>query len=114
MSETKRRYRTRLCRERGIGEHSFYHWRRRLRQDDTVRFALLQTAPVAAPSADAARELVLRNGERLRKRAGMPVLEPVRHAEELRRAVRDGAGSSPVGHRDGFTIWAKRLEAGSY
>ena len=80
MSETKRRYWTKLiaeqeasgqrarpfCREHGIGEHSFYHWRRRLRQDGKVRFALLGTAAPVAACADAALELVLRSGERLR------------------------------------------------
>ena len=56
----------RFCRERGIGEYSFYKWRRRLRQSDTVQFALLETTPVAAAIPDSALELVLRNGERLR------------------------------------------------
>jgi transposase-like protein len=55
-----------FCRERGIGEYSFYKWRRRLREGDTVRFALLETAPAPSPSPDSALELVLRSGERLR------------------------------------------------
>jgi transposase-like protein len=55
-----------FCRERGIGEYSFYRWRRRLRQGDTVQFALLETAPVATTTPDSTLELVLRNGERLR------------------------------------------------
>lgn len=55
-----------FCRERGIGEYSFYKWRRRLRQGDTVQFALLETASAAAAIPDSALELVLRNGERLR------------------------------------------------
>ena len=55
-----------FCRERGIGEYSFYKWRRRLRQSDTVQFALLETAPAAITIPDSALELVLRNGERLR------------------------------------------------
>ena len=55
-----------FCRERGIGEYSFYKWRRRLRQSDTAQFALLETAPAASASPDSALELVLRNGERLR------------------------------------------------
>jgi transposase-like protein len=55
-----------FCRERGIGEYSFYRWRRRLRQGDTVQFALLETAPPAVAIPDPALELVLRNGERLR------------------------------------------------
>ncbi len=55
-----------FCRERGIGEWSFYKWRRRLRHADTVEFALLETAPAAIAIPDSALELVLRNGERLR------------------------------------------------
>ena len=55
-----------FCRERGIGEYSFYRWRRRLQQSEPVQFALLATAPAAAPRRDPSFELVLRNGERLR------------------------------------------------
>ena len=55
-----------FCRERGIGEYSFYKWRKRLRQADPVEFALLETAPVGIAIPDSALELVLRNGERLR------------------------------------------------
>jgi hypothetical protein len=55
-----------FCRERGIGEWSFYKWRRRLRQTDRVEFALLETAPAAVAIPDSGLELVLRNGERLR------------------------------------------------
>jgi len=54
-----------FCRERGIGEYSFYKWRRRLRQSDTVQFALLEAVPAATAIPDSALELVLRNGERL-------------------------------------------------
>ena len=54
-----------FCRERGIGEWSFYKWRRGLRQADPVKFALLETAAKLA-SLDPALELVLRNGERFR------------------------------------------------
>ena len=79
MSETKPKYWSKLiaeqeaggrkvrpfCRERGIGEASFYYWRKRLRRSDTVRFALLETRPVESGTASAL-ELVLRSGERLR------------------------------------------------
>lgn len=80
MSETKREYWRKLiveqqasgqtarpfCRERGIGEGSFYQWRKRLRQENqAVRFALLQTKAASA-EAPAALELVLTSGERLR------------------------------------------------
>lgn len=79
MSETKRKYWSRLiaeqeasgqkarpfCRERGIGEYAFYHWRKRLSEDQAVRFAVLETkAPNAATPA--VLELVLSSGERLR------------------------------------------------
>ncbi len=80
MSETKRAYWSKLiseqkasgqrarpfCRERGIGEYSFYKWRRRLRESEPVQFALLASGPAAAPRQGPALELVLRTGERLR------------------------------------------------
>lgn len=79
MSETRRKYWGKLiaeqeasgqnvrqfCGEQGIGEHSFYRWRKRLRENETVRFALLETRGATAEMASAL-ELVLRNGERLR------------------------------------------------
>jgi transposase-like protein len=55
-----------FCRERGIPEYAFYKWRRRLRQADTVEFALLETVPATVAIPDSALELMLRNGERLR------------------------------------------------
>ncbi len=80
MSETRPKYWSKLiaeqeagrqkvrpfCRERGIGEASFYYWRKRLRNSDTVRFALLETTPADTGSTASALELVLGNGERLR------------------------------------------------
>ena len=79
MPEAKRKYWSRIlaeqeaggqkvrpfCRERGIGEPSFYYWRKRLRRIETVRFALIETTPTATGNRDSALELVLRNGERL-------------------------------------------------
>jgi hypothetical protein len=82
MSETKREYWSKLiaeqeasgqtarafCRERGVGEYAFYHWRRRVRNADSpVQFALLETSKKAS-SADMVTtlELVLNSGERLR------------------------------------------------
>ncbi|HWE52991.1 MAG TPA: hypothetical protein VG273_24580, partial [Bryobacteraceae bacterium] len=45
--------------------HSFYRWRRRLGDDEPVRFALLETRrPIA--EVPAALELVFTSGERLR------------------------------------------------
>ena len=49
-----------FCRERGIGEASFYYWRKRLREIGPVRFALLQTRQADAGSTASALELVLR------------------------------------------------------
>ena len=54
-----------FCRERGIGEHSFYQWRKRLQESSAVRFALLETKAAIA-DAPSALELVLSTGERLR------------------------------------------------
>ena len=55
-----------FCRERGIGEASFYYWRKRLRKSDTVQFALLETTPADTDSGASSLELVLTSGERLR------------------------------------------------
>jgi transposase-like protein len=54
-----------FCRERGITEPSFYYWRKRLRKNGTVRFALLETKAATADAAPTI-ELVLSTGERLR------------------------------------------------
>ena len=78
MSETKREYWNKLiseqaasgqavrpfCRERGLGEHSFYQWRKRLQENGAVRFAVLETKPISASMAHTL-ELVLASGERL-------------------------------------------------
>jgi transposase-like protein len=80
MQETKRERWTRLiaeqgasgevvrafCRERGIGEKAFYWWRRRLRSEQGVHFALVETTAASGASEDSALELVFTNGERLR------------------------------------------------
>jgi transposase-like protein len=57
----------RFCQEQQITEQSFYVWRKRLRQPEAVRFALVERG--AAPAAIAEEpmlELVLKTGERLR------------------------------------------------
>lgn len=61
-----------FCRERGITEPSFYYWRKRLRENGTVRFALLETKTVTADITPAI-ELVLGTGERLRIGNGVDV-----------------------------------------
>jgi putative transposase len=50
-----------FCKERGIGDHSLYFWRKRLRKSEPVQFALLKTVSGAAPL-----ELILPSGEQLR------------------------------------------------
>jgi transposase-like protein len=61
-----------FCRRHSIREHSFYRWRRRLRDNQGVRFAVVETqpAPVGA-GLEMALELVLANGERLRIARGV-------------------------------------------
>ncbi|GAC1431367.1 MAG: hypothetical protein NVS9B15_22670 [Acidobacteriaceae bacterium] len=61
-----------FCRERGLTEYSFYAWRRRLRKQDPVRFALVERGPARQESAiDANLELLLATGDRLRISAGV-------------------------------------------
>jgi hypothetical protein len=61
-----------FCRERGLTEYSFYAWRRRLRQQDPVRFALVERGTARQESAiEANLELLLATGDRLRISAGV-------------------------------------------
>jgi hypothetical protein len=53
-----------FCRERGIGEPSFYYWRKRLRKSDTVRFLLLETTPAARLRSAGIDTLLLREKDR--------------------------------------------------
>src|SRR5947209_16054332 len=61
-----------FCKEQGLTEYSFYAWRKRLQETGPVRFALVDRRPARPPqcAAEAALELVLANGERLRIGAG--------------------------------------------
>ena len=60
-----------FCKERGLTDHSFYFWRKRLREQRPVRFALVESrAPRPELPAEALLELVLVTGERLRIGAG--------------------------------------------
>jgi transposase-like protein len=52
------------CKERDLCEHSFFSWRRRLRMDGPVRFALVENKAVSAEPTTL--ELVLSEGEKLR------------------------------------------------
>ena len=55
-----------FCQEKGLGDHSFYYWRKKLQKSAPVQFALLKTVASAAPL-----ELILANGEQLRIRNGV-------------------------------------------
>jgi len=71
-----------FCRERTIGEHSFYQWRQRLGEDGKpVAFALVERKP-AAPTGKL--ELTLASGEVLRIPADIDSLRVV--FEALREA----------------------------
>jgi hypothetical protein len=50
-----------FCKQRGLGHHSFYHWRKRLQKNEPVQFALLKTVG----SSGAPLEVFLPGGERL-------------------------------------------------
>jgi transposase len=69
-----------FCKEQGLTEYSFYAWRKRLRENQPVRFALVERPrqQPAAPTA-AVVELVLTTGERLLIGAGIdgPTLRAV-------------------------------------
>ena len=52
-----------FCQERSLSEPSFYSWRQRLRRDRQVSFELVDTTTT---TTEAALELVLVNGDRLR------------------------------------------------
>ena len=61
-----------FCKEQGLTEYSFYAWRKRLQETGPVRFALVdRSARRQERTAEAALELVLATGERLRIGAGV-------------------------------------------
>jgi hypothetical protein len=57
-----------FCKDRGVAEHLFYAWRKRLRETEPVRFALVDRAGHAL---EWNLELTLLTGERLRIGAGV-------------------------------------------
>lgn len=61
----------RYCLDQGVGEHSFYAWRRRLRATEPVLFALVDTGGLRASDPSPDLELVLATGERLRIGTGV-------------------------------------------
>ena len=61
-----------FCKEQGLTEYSFYAWRKRLRGEGPVRFALVDRGAMRQePAPEASLELVLATGERLRIGAGV-------------------------------------------
>ena len=61
-----------FCKEQGLTEGSFYAWRKRLQKREAVRFALVDRgATRQEPATEAALELVMATGERLRIGAGV-------------------------------------------
>jgi transposase len=74
-----------FCEEQGFTEQSFYFWRKRLRRQTPLRFALVETGgTVRDRAAEAALELVLTTGERLRIGAGVDPAALRRVLEALR------------------------------
>jgi hypothetical protein len=62
----------RFCAEQGLTEQSFYLWRKRLRKEQPIRFALVETGAARRQSAtEPGLELILATGERLRIGAGV-------------------------------------------
>ena len=61
-----------FCKEQGLTEYSFYAWRKRLQKRAPVRFALVDRGAARQEVVtEAALELVLATGERLRIGAGV-------------------------------------------
>jgi hypothetical protein len=61
-----------FCKEQGLTEYSFYAWRKRLQKKEPIRFALVDRgAARQATATEAALELVMATGERLRIGAGV-------------------------------------------
>jgi hypothetical protein len=54
-----------FCQQHGTSDYSFYHWRKRLREQLPMKFALVDTHR-AAPTAVTAVEVMLTTGERVR------------------------------------------------
>jgi hypothetical protein len=60
-----------FCKEQGLTEYCFYAWRKRLQKREPVRFALVDRRAARQEATEAALELVLTTGERLRIIAGV-------------------------------------------
>jgi transposase-like protein len=71
-----------FCRERNLTEHSFYWWRRHLREEKPLSFALVETKAAVTP---AKLQLALSSGEVLHIPADV---ESLRVVFEALRAAR--------------------------
>ena len=61
-----------FCKDQGIAEHRFYAWRKRLREKQAVRFALVdRRSPPREAVGGAGLEIILTTGECLRISAGV-------------------------------------------
>ena len=75
----------RFCKDQGLTEQAFYFWRKRLRDQQPIRFALLETEAVRQqPATEVGLELVLATGERLRIGTGVETATLRRVLEALR------------------------------
>jgi len=75
----------RFCEEQRLTEQSFYVWRKRLRKQQPMRFALVETGGAGQERAmESTLELVLSTGERLRIGAGVDPVALRRVLEALR------------------------------
>jgi transposase-like protein len=59
-----------FCQQHRTSEYSFYPWRKRLREQLPMKFALVETSQ-SAPTAVAVLEVMLPSGERLRIAPGI-------------------------------------------
>jgi transposase-like protein len=76
----------RFCKDQGLTEQAFYFWRKRFRNQQPIRFALVETETVRQqPATEVGLELVLATGERLRIGAGVETATLRRVVEALRR-----------------------------
>ena len=75
-----------FCKEQGLNNPSFYYWRKRLRQQTPVQFALVETGGTPQHrSSEHCLELVLPTGERLRIGAGVDAVALRTVLEALRK-----------------------------
>ena len=51
-----------FCKQQGLTEYSFYAWRKRLRRQAPVRFAMVEKGMLPGPSTETSLELVLTRG----------------------------------------------------